>query len=136
MIHRNGNDVQMGHLERFTDGNGNVLHHWAIVVLQVGKARIEVPVKNVTLEQSDDLLRCVDAHRLFQTRIKIVDKNRQARDVVHVRMRHDYVSDFGALLVVQSDGDTAGVNRNAVVDDKTCQALLKGRHSLSVEGAG
>jgi len=56
--------------------------------------------------------------------------------VVHVRMRHDYVSDFRALLAIRSDGDTARVNRYAVVDDKTCQPLLKGRHSLSVKGAG
>jgi len=55
--------------------------------------------------------------------------------VVHVRMRHDDVSDFRPLLAIRSDGDTASVNRHAVVDDKTCQALLKGRHSLSVEGA-
>jgi hypothetical protein len=51
-------------------------------------------------------------------------------------MRDDYVSDFGSLLAVQSNRDTAGVNRHAVVDDKTCQALLKGRYSLSVKGAG
>ena len=78
----------------------------------------------------------VNAYRLFQTRIKIVDEDRKTRDVVHVRMRHDDVSDCVALLVVQSNRDTAGVNRHAVVDDKTCQALLKGRHSLSVKGAG
>jgi hypothetical protein len=50
-------------------------------------------------------------------------------------MGHDDVSDFGPLLGVQSYSDTAGINRHAVVDDKTCQALLKGRHSLSVKGA-
>jgi hypothetical protein len=50
-------------------------------------------------------------------------------------MRHDYVSDFGPLLVTQSDGDTAGVNRHAVVNQEASQPLLKGRNSLSVKGA-
>jgi hypothetical protein len=58
----------------------------------------------------------VDPHRLLQTRIKIVDENREACDMVHVRVRNDDVFDFRPLIVGQSNGDTAGVNRHAVVD--------------------
>src|SRR6185369_1310633 len=125
----------MGHSERCANGNRNVLHHWTIVVLQVRKARVNVPVEHVAFKQLYHLRSRVDAHRLLQTRIKIVDEDWKTRDVVHVRMRHDDVSDGIALLAVQSNRDTAGVNRHAVVDDKTCQALLKGRYSLRVKSA-
>ena len=64
----------------------------------------------------DNLLRRVNSHRLLQTRIKIVDEDWQTGDVVHVRVRNDDVFDFGPLLVGQSNRDTAGVNRHAVVD--------------------
>jgi hypothetical protein len=36
--------------------------------------------------------------------------------MVHVRVRNDNVFDFRPLIVGQSNGDTAGVNRHAVVD--------------------
>src|ERR1051325_10347352 len=110
MIHWNRNHVQMGHSKRFAKRNGDVFHHWTIVVLQIRKARVNVPVENVAFEEPDDFLSRVDTHRLLQTRVKIVYKDRETRDVVHVRMRYDDVSDFGVLLRVQSDSDTAGVN--------------------------
>jgi hypothetical protein len=36
--------------------------------------------------------------------------------MVHVRVGNNDVFDFGPLLVGQSNRDTAGVNRHAVVD--------------------
>jgi len=53
-----------------------------------------------------------------------------------VRMRDDDVSDFAALFVGQRNGDTAGVDGNAVVYQKTSQTLLQGCHASSVKGAG
>jgi hypothetical protein len=51
-------------------------------------------------------------------------------------MSDDYISDAGPPIAGQSKRNTAGVNRYAVVDKKTSQALLQGRYSLSIKGAG
>ena len=106
----------MGHCERLANRNRHVFHHWSIVILQIGKARIDVPIKNVTFQQADHFRRCVYAKRFLQRGVKIVDEDRQTRDVVHVRMSDDNVFNFGALLVGEGNGDTAGINCHAVVD--------------------
>src|SRR6185503_12764406 len=126
----------MGDWEWFSNGNGNVFHHWTIIVFQIRKPWIHVPVKDVALEESDHFLSRVYLYRFLQTRIQIVDEDRQTCDVVHVRMRDDDVFDFGALLVGQRNGDATGVDGDAVVYQKTSQTLLQGCHASSVKGAG
>src|SRR5215212_7178485 len=106
----------MGHLKWSTERNRHVPHYWSIVISQFRKARIDVPVKNIPFEQFDHLRRGVNAHWLFQSRIKIVDEYRETGDMVHVRMGDDDVSDFGSLLVAESNCDAAGINCHAVVD--------------------
>jgi hypothetical protein len=53
--------------------------------------------------------------------------------MVHVRMRHNDVTHSASLLVCQSNRDTAGVDSDAVVNQKTGQTLFQSRASLLVE---
>jgi hypothetical protein len=78
----------------------------------------------------------VDAHRFLQRWIQIVDEYRQTGDMVHVRMSDDDVSDFVALLVVERDRDAAGVNRHAIVDQKTSQTLVQSGNTLVIKRTG
>jgi hypothetical protein len=73
---------------------------------------------------------------VFERWIEVINEDREARDVVHVRMRDDYVANCAPLFGIQSDGDTAGINCHTVIDQKTSQALLKGCATLGIEGAG
>jgi len=50
-------------------------------------------------------------------------------------MRNDYVSHFCALLSRQSERNAAGVNRNTLVYEKTCQTLFWSRAALTIKGA-
>ena len=83
----------MGHFEFLTRRHGDILHHRPIVVLHTDETRIHVPIENVTLEQVNHLLRGVNANRLFQRGKEIVDVDRQARNVVHVRMSDNDIAD-------------------------------------------
>jgi hypothetical protein len=78
----------------------------------------------------------MNAHRGFQRRIEIVNEDRQTGDVVHVRMRDDYVTYCVPLIRGESDGQATGVNCHAVVDKVTGQTLFKGRLAVTIEGAG
>ena len=62
---------------------------------------------------------------LFQFAKQIVDKDRQAGNVIHVGMRHDYVAHRAALCFVQRNAEAAGVNRDAVVNQEASQALRR-----------
>ena len=55
---------------------------------------------------------------------KIVDKNRQTGDVIHMRVGHDDVAHFLALFSSQRQRDAAGVNGNTLVYEKACQTLF------------
>jgi hypothetical protein len=78
----------------------------------------------------------VDAHRLVQRGIEIVDEDREAGDVVHVRVRNDDVPDFGPLFVCKSNRDASGIDRNTVVDQKAGQTLFLRCVTVSVKRTG
>jgi len=60
----------------------------------------------------------MNAYGLFQFAKQIVDKDWQACDVIHVRMRHDHIADRTALIFTEGDTDAPGIDADAVVDQK------------------
>ena len=56
--------------------------------------------------------------------------------MIHVRMRDDNVSHFLALFSTECQRNTARVNRDTFVDQKTSQTLLRGCVAVAVKGAG
>ena len=52
------------------------------------------------------------------------NENRQAGDMVHVRVSDDNVADLLTLLSVERQRNTACVNRNRFVNKKARQALF------------
>jgi hypothetical protein len=51
-------------------------------------------------------------------------------------MGHDDVANFFALFGIQTQREAAGINRDTLVDEKTCQTLFGGCVALAIEGAG
>ncbi|MDX6386112.1 MAG: hypothetical protein QOK48_3685, partial [Blastocatellia bacterium] len=71
---------------------------------------IDVVVEDVALEQVDYFGRRVNADWLFQFAEQIVNKDRQAGDVIHVRMRYDNIADLPPLSLIRRDANAAGVD--------------------------
>jgi hypothetical protein len=51
-------------------------------------------------------------------------------------MRHNYVADLSALLASYRKRDTAGINGNTFVNEKTGQTLFGGCVALTIKAAG
>src|SRR4029078_3195410 len=116
MVNRDCPHTQVSHLKNSRVRNGDILHHWAIIILQIGESPIDVPVKYIAFEKCDDLSRRINAHRFFKCGIEIVDEDGKACNVGHVRVSDDDVPHGTALLWRESDRNTACVNSYAVVD--------------------
>ena len=56
--------------------------------------------------------------------------------MVHMRMRHDDVANLLTLLAGGSQREAAGVNGNALVNQKAGQTLFGGCVTLTIKGAG
>ena len=56
--------------------------------------------------------------------------------MVHVRMRHDHVADGAALIFVESETDAAGIDADAVIDQKASQTLRRAGTPVGIERAG
>ena len=78
----------------------------------------------------------MDAHRLFQTGEKVVNKDREAGDVVHVWMGHDDVAHLLTLRVAQGDGHAARIDGHAVVNQVASEALITGSLAVAIKAAG
>jgi hypothetical protein len=78
----------------------------------------------------------VNADRLFQFAEKIVNKDGQTGNMIHMRVRDDYVADLTALGFVKRNADTAGINRDAIVNEEAGQALRRVSASTVIERAG
>ena len=78
----------------------------------------------------------MNAYGLFQFAEQIVDKDWQARDMVHVRMRHDHVADRAALIFSEGETDAAGIDADAVIDQKAGQTLRQAGAPVGIERAG
>ena len=116
VIDRSRSHGQMSNAKFLAGNKRHVLHHWPALVFEDVESRIDIVVEYISLEQIDYFLGCVNADWLFNFREKIVHVNRQAGDMIHVRMRDDHVAHLAALRVRQSDPDAAGVNGDAFVD--------------------
>src|SRR5712691_1366956 len=123
----------MGSFEFLADLEGHVLHHPSVLVAQCGKPRIDTVVKNVALQQPDDLRGSMNAYGLFQFAKQIVDKDWQARDVIHMRMRDDHVANRVALIFAESDADASGIDADAVIDQKASQTLRRAGTPVGIE---
>ena len=78
----------------------------------------------------------MNAYGLFQFAKQIVDKDWQARDVIHVRMRHDHVADSAALIFAEGDTDAAGIDGDSVINQKASQTLRRAGAPAGIERAG
>jgi hypothetical protein len=78
----------------------------------------------------------MNANRLFQLTEKVVNKDRQARNMIHVRVRDDNVADLTPLGFVQRNADAPGINRYAIIDQETGQALRRISVPAGIERAG
>jgi hypothetical protein len=136
VIDGDGGDVQMRHLKFFARAEGDILHHEAMFVLQLGEARIDRPIEHVAFEQSDNFFGRVDAHGFGEQREMIVYEDGQRRHVIHVRVRDDDISDALVLCVREAEGDASGIDGDTVINDETGQSLLLTRAAIFAEGAG
>ena len=118
MINGNSRNREMRDPEFFADFKRNILHYSAVFILQLIEPRIHAVVEDVALQQLDDFGRRVDVNGLREFAKQIVDINRQAGNVVHVRVRDNNIAHGLPLRFGKSDADAAGVNGDAVIDDK------------------
>ena len=65
---------------------------------------------------------------------QVINKYRQAGDVVHVRMSDDNVTNRPPLGFVQGDANAARIDGYAIVDHKAGQALRGIRAALRIKG--
>ena len=111
----------------------HVFHDWAMLVSQFRKSRIDIVVENIALKEFDYFVGGVNANRLSQLAKKIINEDRQARDVVHVRMRDDNVANGLSLTLGQRETDAARIDTDAVVDQEARQALCRRRPTGGIE---
>ena len=64
---------------------------------------------------------------------QVINKYRQAGDVIHVRMGDDYIADRTPLGFTQGDADAAGIDGHAIVDHKAGQALRRVGAAAGIE---
>src|SRR2546422_9404941 len=125
MVYGGGGYAQVGHLEFLAHRNRNVLHPRPMLVRQFRKARIDIPVEDVPLEQVDYYLCRMNANRFLQTCEEVVNKDRQTGNVVHVRMRDNDIANQLTLFVRQRDGDTRSEERRV---GKECRSRWSPYH--------
>jgi hypothetical protein len=110
-----------------------ILHHCAMLIPQLGKSGIDAVIEDIALQQTDDLLSGMNPNRFSQFAEKIIDKNREARDVIHVRVRHDNVAYGLALSLGQRESYAARIHRHPIVNQKAGQPLRRRRSAGRVK---
>ena len=78
----------------------------------------------------------MNAYGFFQFAKQIVDKDWQACDVIHVRMRDDHVTDRAALIFTEGDTDAPGIDGDPVINQKASQTLRRAGTPAGIERAG
>ena len=116
MINFNRRSSEVSNRKFFADSKRNVFHDRAVLVPQFGESRINVVVEDVALEKGHDFLSRMYSDWFRQLAKQIINKDRQARDVIHVRVRNDYVAHGTSLRVAQRQTNTACVHCYLVVD--------------------
>ena len=119
--------------ERFADFERHVPHDVAMFIPELIKFWIDRIVEDVELKQLNDFSRCVDPNGLLQFRKQVVDKDRQAGNVVHVRVRDNHITHSSALSLGRGDADTAGINRHSIINEKAGQTLRRIRAAAGIE---
>ena len=71
--------------------------------------------------------------RLLQFTEQIIDKDRQAGDMVHVSVGNDYITHAVSLLLVERYPDATGVDGDALVDQKARQTLGLAGAAIGIE---
>jgi hypothetical protein len=107
-----------------------------MLIRQLGEPWVYIPVENIALKGIDYNLSCMDSNRLFQAGKQIVNKDREAGDMIHVKMSNDDVSHGLTLCVTQSDRNAAGVDGHAIVNQIASETLVQGRLTIAIKGAG
>src|SRR5439155_14770592 len=128
--------AQVGDGEFLAEAERYVLHDGAAVIAQLSKPRIDIVVENIALQKIDNLLRCVDADRLFQLAEEFVNEYRQAGNMIHMRMRDDDIADGSALRFSRRNTNTTGVDGDAGVNNETRQPLRRINATMGIERAG
>ena len=75
----------------------------------------------------------MNANRLAKLAKQVINKYRQAGDVIHVRMSDDHITDRTPLRFIQGDAYAARIDGHAIVDHKASQALRGIRVALRIE---
>jgi len=73
---------------------------------------------------------------LIQLGKQVINKNWQARDMVHVWMRDYDIAHSAALRVAECNGDAAGIHGYSIIDEETGQALFQSGASLFIKRTG
>ncbi len=105
----------MFNLKFFARAERNIFHDVATFITELRKARIDRPVKNIALKQMDYFRSRVNADRLFKHREKIVYEDRQTGNMVYVWVCNDNVAYAVALRIVNTHGNAARVDGDAVI---------------------
>src|SRR5690606_13924006 len=118
MIYRKRRHAQMPHIKSFPGFERPILKYFSVIVLQLGKIRIHVPIKNVALKYFDNFGRRMYHDRRGERCEKVVDKKRQAHDVIQMRVSQNDVANLLALPFRRRYRQAARIERDYVVDHK------------------
>src|SRR3954464_13647206 len=125
----------MSDVEFLSGFERHVFHYIAVGILQQMELWIDSVVEDISFQQFDYFRRCVNADRLMKITEQVINEDRQAGDVIHVGMRDNHVANALLLYIAQRNSDRAGVNCDAVVDDKASKALRGTGAAVGVERA-
>ena len=69
----------------------------------------------------------MDANWLAQLTEQIINKYRQTRDMIHVRVSDDDVAHAALLRIAKRNTNAAGIDGDAIVDDEAGKTLRQTR---------
>ena len=115
----------MSDIELLSGFERHVFHYIAVGILQQVELWIDSVVEDISFQQFDYFGRRVDADRLMKVTEQVIDKDRQAGDVIHVRMGDNHIADATLLRVAKRNSNTAGVDTDPVINHKAGKALRR-----------
>ena len=133
MIDGDSRALEMRNPELFAQLERYVLHNMAVLIPELIEFRINDIIEDVGFKQFDHFRRRVYAHGLAQLAKQIVYEDRQAGDVIHMRVGDDDVTHGPLLRVGKRNANTAGIDRHPIVDDEAGKALRGTGAALRVE---
>lgn len=87
--------------------------------LNLGEIRIDRPVKDVSLKYVDYFRHREYIYRLRKRGKDVVDKKRQAGDVIKVSMGQDHVPQVLSVEIGRRHRQRPCIDRNAIIDHQT-----------------